>query len=145
MDSWKCARYVTNRIYNTHWCKTHNPKRVSGLLLRSELYFKHLIRQPIAEQIHSFLAATKQLYEWFSPSVCPSVFDTLFTMFLSSYHHEIFRSYYRWQNWGTFKRSRSEVKDQGHRGQHSTSPFPDCNSSLNSHMMMKWCTELDVA
>ena len=23
-------------------------------------------------------------------------------------------------------------------------PFPDCNSSLNSHMVMKWCTKLDV-
>ena len=28
------------------------------------------------------------------PSVCLSVCDTFFTMFLSSYHHEIFRSYY---------------------------------------------------
>ena len=25
------------------------------------------------------------------------------------------------------------------------SPFPDCNSSLNSYMMMKWCKKLDVA
>ena len=23
-------------------------------------------------------------------------------------------------------------------------PFPDCNSSLNSHMAKKWCTELEV-
>ena len=42
-----------------------------------------------------FLAATKQLYEWFSPSVCPSVSHTFLTMFPSSYHHEIFRSYYQ--------------------------------------------------
>ena len=35
--------------------------------------------------------------------------------------------------------SRSEVKGQGHRGHNPTSPFPDCNSSLNSHMMMRWC------
>ena len=33
-----------------------------------------------------------------------------FTMFLSSYHHEIFRSYYHWQKWCPCKRSRSEVK-----------------------------------
>ena len=90
------------------------------------------------------LAATKQLYEWFSQSsvclsVCPSVRHTFLTMFPSSYHHEIFRSYYQWQKWGPCKKSRSEVKGQGHRGHNPTLPFPDCNSSLNSHMMMKWC------
>ena len=94
----------------------------------------------------TFLAATKQLYEWFSPSVCPSVClsvclsvcHTFLTMFPSSYHHEIFRSYYQWQKWRPCKRSRSEVKGQGHRGHNPTKPFPDCNSSLNSHMMMRW-------
>ena len=57
-----------------------------------------------------FLAATKQLYEWSSPSVrlsvClsvrPSVCHIFLTMFPSSYHHEISRSY--------DQRSRSEVK-----------------------------------
>ena len=72
-------------------------------------------------------------------SVCPSVCHTFFTMFPSSYHHEIFRSYYHGQKWCPCKRSRSEVKGQGHRGQHPTSPFPDSNSSVNSHMTMKWC------
>ena len=71
-----------------------------------------------------FLAATKQLYDWFSlsvrPSVRPSVRHTFFTMFPSSYHHEIFRSYYQWQKWRPCKRWRSEVKGQGHRGQHPT-------------------------
>ena len=51
-----------------------------------------------------FLAATKQLYKWYFPSVCPSVClpvcpsvcHTFLTMFPSSYHHEIFRSYYQW-------------------------------------------------
>ena len=42
-----------------------------------------------------FLAATKQLVEHFCLSVrlsvCPSVCYTFFTMFPSSYHHEIFR------------------------------------------------------
>ena len=69
-----------------------------------------------------FLAATKQLYDWFSPSVClsvrlsvcpsvrPSVCHTFFTMFPSSYHHEIFRSYYHGQKWCPCKRSRSKVK-----------------------------------
>ena len=72
-------------------------------------------------------------------SVCPSVCHTFLTMFPSSYHHEIFRSYYQWLKLGPCKRSRSEVKGQGHRGHNPTSPFPDCNSSLNSHMMMRWC------
>ena len=53
-------------------------------------------------------------------SVCPSVCHTFFTMFPSSYHHEIFRSYYYGQKWCPCKRSRSEVKGQGHRGQHPT-------------------------
>ena len=30
--------------------------------------------------------------------------------FPSSYHHQIFRSYYQWQTWGPCKRSRSKVK-----------------------------------
>ena len=69
-----------------------------------------------------FLAATKQLYDWFSPSlhlsvrpsvcpsVCLSVCHTFFTMFPSSYHHEIFRSYYHGQKWCPCKRSRSKFK-----------------------------------
>ena len=60
------------------------------------------------------LAATKQLYKWYFPSVCLSVrlsvCHTFFTMFPSSYHHEIFRSYYHGQKWCPCKRSRSEVK-----------------------------------
>ena len=41
-------------------------------------------------------------------SVRLSLCDTFFTMFLSSYHHEIFRSYYHWQKWCPCKRSRSQ-------------------------------------
>ena len=59
-----------------------------------------------------FLAATKQLYKWYFPSVRLSVCHTFFTMFPSSYHHEIFRSYYHGQKWCPCKRSRSEVKGQ---------------------------------
>ena len=45
--------------------------------------------------------------------------------------------------------SRSSVKFWGHRGQKITNfdpnwTFPDCNSSLNSPMALKWCTELDM-
>ena len=46
--------------------------------------------------------------------------SVLLTMFPSSYHHEIFRSYYQWQKWRPCKRSRSEVKGQGHRGHNPT-------------------------
>ena len=80
----------------------------------------------ISQKIFSdaFLAATKQLNDWFSPSVrlsvCLSVCDTFLTMFPSSYHHEIFRSCYLWQMWRPCKRSRSEVKGQGHRGHDPT-------------------------
>ena len=95
------------------------------------------------KKICIFLAATKQLCKWYFPSVrmsvCLSVRHTFLTMFPSSYHHEIFRSYYQWQKWRPCKRSRSEVKGQGHRGHNPTLPFPDCNSILNSRMMMKWC------
>ena len=50
-------------------------------------------------------------------SVRLSVCHIFLTMFFSSYHHEIFRSYYHWQKWCPCKRSRSEVEGQGHRGQ----------------------------
>ena len=76
----------------------------------------------IEENLWAFLAATKQLQEcfFFRPSVCLSVCHTFFTMFSSSYHHEIFRSDYQWQKWRPCKRSRSEVKGQGHRGRSPT-------------------------
>ena len=82
----------------------------------------------LAQIVVIFLAATKQLCEWsfpsvclsVCPSVCLSVCHTFLTMFPSSYHHEIFRSYYQWQKWRPCKRSRSEVKGQGHRDQHPT-------------------------
>ena len=135
---------------------------------------------------------------WMVQSVHLSVCHTFFTMFPSSYHHEIFRSYCQWQKWCPYKSSRSEVKGQGHKGQspfsrfwtvttclnshgdeimptawcclgevpyyfsrssvkfqgHTTKKiissypnwaFPDCNSSLNSPMAMKWCTKLEAA
>ena len=60
------------------------------------------------------LSCNQAFYEWFSPSVClsicPSVCHTFLTLFPSSYHHEIFRTYYQWQKWCPCKRSRSKVK-----------------------------------
>ena len=47
-------------------------------------------------------------------------------------------------------RSMQKVKVRGQmsmsqRSKPNLTPFPDYNSSLNSHMIMKWCTQLDVA
>ena len=95
-----------------------------GHFTKVSIDFACLTVEPLQNIIVIFLAATKQLYDWFIPSVCPSVCPsvrhTFFTMFPSSYHHEIFRSYYPGQKWCPCKRSRSEVKGQGHRGQHPT-------------------------
>ena len=44
---------------------------------------------------NAFLAATKQLYDWYFLCVCLSVRHTFLTMFPSSYHHEILRSYHQ--------------------------------------------------
>ena len=79
--------------------------------------------------MNSFLAATKQLYDWFSPSVRPSVRlsvrpsvgHTFFTMFPSSHHHEIFRRYYQWQ---------SDVHAKG-QGQRSKVKVTEVNTQLN--------------
>ena len=96
-----------------------------------------------------------------------SVRHIFLTMLPSLYHHEIFRSYYQWQKWCLCKSSSSEVIGQGHWGHDPTYliqsvkflghtakkivafdpnlAFPDHNSSLNSPMVMKWCTKLEVA
>ena len=66
-------------------------------------------------------------------------------MFPSLYHHEIFRSYYQWQIF----RSYYHAKGQGQRSKVKVTevmtPFPDHNSSLDSHVVMKWGIKLDVA
>ena len=89
--------------------------------------------------ICTFLAATKQLYEWYFLSVCPSVrlshlFDYV-PIIVSSWN---FQELSHW----TRVRSMQKVKVRGQRSRSQRSrpkfSFPDCNSSLNSHMMMKW-------
>ena len=68
---------------------------------------------PILTQIGRFRTIGRSQLS--NPSDLPCL-----TMFPSLYHHVIFRSYYQWQKWRPCKRSRSEVKGQGHRGQHPT-------------------------
>ena len=75
------------------------PKFMAPLIISS------LVSPPNTNTVR-FLAATKQLYEWFSLSVHLSC-HTVFTVFPSWYRHEIFRSYYHWQKWCPCKRSRS--------------------------------------
>ena len=80
-------------------------------------------------------------------SVCLSVRLSVTPISLCFHHRIILKfilSYYWWQMWCPYKRTRSEVKGQGCRGHDPTLPFLDCNSSLNSYMAMKWCTSLDV-
>ena len=74
-----------------------------------------------------FLAATKQLNEWFSPSVRPSVCLSVcmtVTPFSLCSHHRIIMKFsgviHQWQKWCPCKKSRSEVKGQGRRGQNPT-------------------------
>ena len=55
-------------------------------------------------------------------SARPSVRHNFLIMFPSTYHHEIFRSYYHRQKWCPCKRSRSKVKGQGLRGQNKFCP-----------------------
>ena len=85
----------------------------SGLLLASTFFTDNAYRMVpylVYHQTCWLLAATKQLYKWYFPSVRLSVCHTCLTMFPSSYHHDIFRSYYQWPKQGPCKRSRSEVK-----------------------------------
>ena len=107
--------------------------------LNSPMATKWWTKLEVAQKRCPIIFSCDQAALWMVFSVCLSVRHTFLTMLLSSYHHEIFRSYYKWQKWRPCKRSRSEVKGQGHRGHNPTLPFPDCNSSLNLRMMMKLC------
>ena len=74
-------------------------------------------RSAIKFQGHTVQNITDFDPNWAFPDYRPvaafkSLRFALLTMFPSSYHHEIFRSYYQWQKWRPCKRSRSEVKGQ---------------------------------
>ena len=108
-----CSRVVSMDAFLTQWCW-------------GQAFFRF------------FLAATKQLYEWYFLSVCPSVrlshlFDYV-PIIVSSWN---FQELSHW----TRVRSMQKVKVRGQRSRSQRSrpkfSFPDCNSSLNSHMMIK--------
>ena len=124
------------------WTEVKKKKKRDGVVcFNAMLIMQHMWSNVV--HWSGFLAATKQLYKWYCPYVRPSVCHTFFTMFPSSYHHEIFRSYYHSQKWCPCKRSRSKVKVTEVNTQ--LSRFRTLNSSLNSHMAMKSCTQLETA
>ena len=92
---------------------------------------------------YHFLAATKQLYEWYFLCVCPSVRLSVRLSHLFDYVPIIVSSwnFQELSHW-TRVRSMQKVKVKGQRSRSQRSrpnfSFPDCNSSLNSYMMMKW-------
>ena len=117
----------THQLRKVNYCQTSN-------ILRTPYYTL-------------FVAANKQLYEWYFLSVCLSICHTFFPRFQSSYHHETFRSYYQyqWPKWGPCKRSSSKVTGKGHRGQTQLNRSRTVTPVWIRSMMMKWCTKLDVA
>ena len=66
-----------------------------------------------AKTFQSFLAATKQLYKWYFPSVCLSHLFDYVPIIASSWNFQELLPM-------TKVRSRSEVKGQGHRGHNPT-------------------------
>ena len=94
-------------------------------------------------RIDVFLAATKQLYEWYFLSVCPSVCPSVRLSHLFDYVPIIVSSwnFQELSHW-TRVRSMQKVKVRGQRSRSQRSrpkfSFPDCNSSLNSHMMINY-------
>ena len=62
-----------------------------------------------------FLAATKQLYDWFSPSVRPSHLFNHVPIIVSSWN---FQELLPWTE--VMSMQKVKVKGQGHRGQHPT-------------------------
>ena len=86
-----------------------------------------------------FLAATKQLYEWFIPSVCLSHLFHYVSIIVSPWN---FQKLLPWPKVMSMRKVKvTEVK----RNFDPNWVFPDSKSSLNSLMAMKWCTKLEVA
>ena len=72
----------------------------------------------------AFLAATKQLYEWFSPSVCPSVCQSVLPFWLCS-HHGIIMKFS-----GVITSDKSDVHAKG-QGQRSKVKVTEVTIQLN--------------
>ena len=81
----------------------------------------NFLSMPGLKLIHVGKGGHRQLYEWFSPSVClPHLHVVHYVP--SSYHHHIFSSYCHWQKWCPCKRLKSGVKGRGYSGQKQILP-----------------------
>ena len=89
----------------------------------------HIIT-PSSKYMTTYLFSCDQAALWMVQSVCPSVRHTFLTMFSSSHHHEIFRSYCQWEKWCPCKRSKVKVTEV----MTQLTRFPDRKSSSNLHI-----------
>ena len=133
MLSSQLCRFPTETIYDNPWHKIY----IGVFFTLHCILLLHLrsIWQPTC------LAATKQLYEWFSPSVRPSV-----TPFWLCSHHRIITKFS-----GFIANERSDVhaKGQRSRSQRSWPNLPGFRTvspvRIYIYMMMEWCIKLDAA
>ena len=153
------VRHVCLTAPHPTWLRTHSLTTTchrQGHAIDCETVYMYILVRPSEFQPTStrrlalnftnscrFLAATKQLYEWYFLSVCPSVRLSVRLSHLFDYVPIIVSSwnFQELSHW-TRVRSMQKVKVRGQRSRSQRSrpkfSFPDCNSSLNSHMMMKW-------
>ena len=90
---------------------------------------EHLFYVLLTHMGVQFLAATKQLYKWYFPSVCPSVrlsvYHTFLTMFSPCSHHRIIMKFS-----GVITMDRSDVHAKG-QGQRSKAKVTEVTTQLN--------------
>ena len=134
----KCHQFSASRNHSAHTCTLQFG---GGGWSQGKIWNKNIYK------VIFFLAATKQLYKWYFPSVCPSVCPSVRLSVCPSHLFDyvpIIVSSWNFQELllMTDVRSMQKVKVRGQRSRSQRSrpnfSFPDCNSSLNSHMMMKW-------
>ena len=129
VHAFRAARYITGSyLVSCIW----------SVLIYHSVHTHAQIYTPIWSETSTFLAATKQLYEWYFLSVCLSVCPSVTPFWLCSHHRIIMK----FSGVITLDQGKVHAKGQGQRSRSQRSrpkcSFPDCNSSLNSHMMMKW-------
>ena len=143
LPAWLVYKFQTCpwQNYNVHWFKTLS---FHGLFHVNTLRPTHTGRHIAEDILNAFswmkIVSCDQAALWMVFSVRLSVCPSVTPFWLRSHHRIIMKfSWVITNDQSPCKSSRSEVKGQGHRGHNPTQPFPDCNSCLNSHMMMKWC------
>ena len=116
-------------FFHEHWYS-----KLCAIVLERALFFSYakyiaLIQYaPGSKCGERFLAATKQLYEWFSPSVCPSVCPSVLpsvTPFWLCSHHPIIMKFS-----GVITSDKSDVHAKG-QGQRSKVKVTEVTTQLN--------------